>query len=777
MLLAMVPLATAAEQVQPGKPQVKPISFARDIRPILSDKCLRCHGPDNNTRKANLRLDTEEGLKRAFAGGAASKSVAFQRMTAHEPGRLMPPPGSNLTLTAAQIDIVRHWVEQGARWEKHWAFVAPVRPNLPTVKNKAWSKNPIDYFILARLEKEALKPSAEASRETLIRRVTLDLTGLPPSLAEVDAFMADKTPNAYEKVVDRLLASPRFGERMVWEWLDAARYSDTNGYQEDRYRPMWPWRDWAVNALNSNMPFDQFTVEQIAGDLLPNATLSQRIATGFNRNHMLNGEGGRIPEESRVDYVADRVETTSTTWLGLTVGCAKCHDHKYDPLAQREYYQLFAYFNNIPESGGVDRNGSANPVLPLPTDEQKARIAGLKDKLTELDKQIAPLDKQDPKRTELEKQREAAKKSVDQANNEVTLAMVMEEMPKPRETHILIRGAYDKFGEKVSCGVPAVLPSLPSGIENNRLGLARWLVDPSNPLTARVAVNRYWQTLFGTGLVKTQEDFGIQGEPPSHPELLDWLATEFVRTKWDVKNILKTVVMSATYRQSSRLTPALIEKDPANRLLARGPRYRLPSFMLRDQALATSGLLVEKLGGPPVKPYQPEGVWEDFSYGKITYQQDHGEALYRRSLYTFWRRSVAPTELFDTAARRTCTVRVERTNTPLQALTMLNDVTFTEAARVLAERVMKEGGKSSEERIAYAFRLVTARRPSLREIEVLTKGYRRYLAQYGVDRAAAEKLLATGEKKRDASLDPAELAAYGATMAVILNMDEVVSKE
>jgi mono/diheme cytochrome c family protein len=837
-LTAIAPLAAAAFPNKPAQGKAappetnsKPISFARDIRPILSDKCFKCHGPDSIARMANLRLDTEKGAfadlngAHPFVPGDPAKSLAYERMTSKDPAKRMPPPNSNRTLTQAQIELIRRWIQQGAQWQKHWSFIPPVRPGLPEVKNKAWAKNAIDRFILARLQREGIKPSAAAPKEKLIRRVTLDLTGLPPTREELDAFLSDASPTAYETVVDRLLRSPRFGERWVWEWLDAARYSDTNGYQEDRARPMWPWRDWAINALNSNMPFDQFTVEQIAGDMLPNATVSQKIATGFNRNHMLNGEGGRIPEESRVEYVMDRVDTTSTVWLGVTMGCARCHDHKYDPFTQKEYYQFYAYFNNIPESGGVDRNGSANPVISLPTPEQTARIAELQKSIGELNQKLSDTDKklreeqpewerkssnpaskvpaniaallkvaskdrtaaqskelttyylsQSPARVELQKQVDAARKSVDETNNAVILAMVMEEMPKPRDTHILIRGAYDKPGDPVSCGLPAVLPPLPTDTSNSRLGLAKWLVDPSNPLTARVAVNRFWQTLFGTGLVKTAEDFGVQGEAASHPELLDWLATEFMRTKWDVKGILKQIVMSATYRQTSDVTPALLEKDPENRLLARGPRFRLPSFVLRDQALALSGLLVEKVGGPPVKPYQPEGVWEDFSYGKITYTQDHGESLYRRSLYTFWRRSVAPTDLFDTGARRGCTVRMTRTNTPLQALTTLNDTTFVEASRVFAERVMKSG-KTPEERISAAFRMATARRPTPAELAVLTRGYQRYLNQYKADPEAAKKLITVGESKPDAKLDSAELAATTNVMSLILNLDEVMSKE
>lgn len=763
-------------------PSPATVRFARDIQPILSDRCFRCHGPDARARQANLRLDTQEGVRRAFTPGKPAQSPGFLRMIEKRPALRMPPPNSHLTLKPSEIAQIRAWIMQGAKWEKHWAFIPPTLPPLPTVKNRAWARNPIDLFVLARLEREGLKPSPEADRRTLIRRVTLDLTGLPPTPQEVAAFVADRSPDAYDRLVDRLLSSPRYGERMVWEWLDGARYSDTNGFQEDRARPMWVWRDWAIAAINRNMPYDQFVLEQTAGDLLPNATVSQKIATGFHRNHMLNGEGGRIPEESRVEYVVDRVDTTATLFLGLTMACARCHDHKYDPLSMKDYYRLYAYFNSIAETGAVDRDGSANPVLTLPTPEQEAKIAGLKQTLQELDGWIAPLAKDSPERAALQKERDAAQKSLEEANRAVLTTMVLEDLPRPRETFILLRGAYDRYGEKVSCGTPEALPPLPKDAPPNRLGLARWLVAPDNPLTARVAMNRLWQQLFGVGLVKTAEDFGLQGERPSHPELLDWLAVTFQRgsraqTPWNVRAMVRLIVSSSTYRQSSRVTPALLARDPENRLLARAPRYRLPSWMLRDQALALSGLLVEKIGGPPVKPYQPEGVWEDFSYGKIVYQQDHGDALYRRSLYIFWRRSVAPTMLFDTASRQVCTVRVARTNTPLQALTLLNDITYVEASRAFAQRVLQQGGPTPRERLAFAFRTATARAPGPQEMAALERSLRRALERYRRQPEEAKRLIAVGESKPDPALDPAELAAYASVCSLILNLDEVLSKE
>jgi hypothetical protein len=841
----------------PPEPARK-IEFNRDIRPVLSDNCYTCHGPAKSTRKANLRFDSEESAKedrggyRAIAAGMPAESELLKRVTSADNSKRMPPPSTNKKLSQRQIELLRQWIAEGAVWQQHWAFIAPQRPTPPVVENKSWPKNPIDQFILSRLEREGLPPMPEASPETLIRRVTLDLTGLPPTLAEIDDFLKDcasaepqAKDRAYRKVVERLLASPHYGERMVLDWLDAARYSDTNGYQTDGTRAMWPWRDWAIDAFNKNMPFDQFTIEQIAGDLLPKPTIPQKVATGFHRNHMLNGEGGRIAEESRVDYVVDRVDTTGTVWLGLTVGCGRCHDHKYDPVSQKEYYQLFAYFNNIAEVGGVDRrNGTAAPVLELPTHEQKERIDNEASKVADLEKQfkelnaewqarqvawesdvirdnklpaairqalLVPVPKRDkaqqelirdqfsktiPERQKLQAQIDQAKKSLTAAQNSVLITMIMEERKEPRVTFVLQRGIYNKYGAKVQPGIPKALPPLPQGAPNNRLGLAQWLVSKENPLTARVTVNRLWQMFFGIGLVKTAEDFGIQGEPPSHPELLDWLAVEFMNGEprsaktrvltdlgsrshdaWDVKHILRLIVTSAAYRQQSRTTSLALEKDPDNRLLSRFPRLRLGSFTLRDQALATSGLLVDKIGGPPVRPYQPPGLWEDFSFNQIKYVQDHGDNLYRRSLYTFWRRSIGPPDMFDTPARQVCTVRQARTNTPLHALTLMNDMIFVEAARVLAQRVMKEGGATPEARLAYMFRLTTARLPAAAEQQVLGQGFERALKQFQGDREAARKLVSTGESKRDERLDVAELAAYAAMANTIMNLDEVIARE
>jgi len=771
------------------------VDFDREVRPILADKCFTCHGFDPGKRVVGLRLDTAEGATavlasghRAIVPGNAERSELVKRVAA----KTMPPPGSRKQLSEKEIDILRRWVAQGAKYAKHWAYVTPTRPTPPKVKDAKWVRNPIDQFVLARLEEEGMKPSPEADRVTLIRRASLDLTGIPPTPAEVDAFVADQSPRAFEKVVDRLLASPRYGERLAWDWLDAARYADTNGYQGDRTRTMWPWRDWVIQSFNRDMPYDQFTVEQLAGDLLPNATIEQRVATGFNRNHMLNGEGGRHAEESRVDYVVDRVDTTSTVWMGLTLGCARCHDHKFDPLAQKEYYQLFAYFNNVPETGSVDRGGNANPILSVPAPDEQAKIDELTGKIAALQAQRQAAA--DPDKPAIQKQLDEVNNSLNGVRNAIRFTtMVMAELPPAdsRKSFVLIKGAWDKRGEQVTPGVPASLTPLPDAAPANRLGLARWLVDPAHPLTGRVTVNRYWQLLFGMGLVKTAEDFGVQGERPTHPELLDWLACWFIASpttpapgaetpagaKWSVKQLVRLIVTSATYRQSSAVTPAALERDPENRLLARGSRFRLPSGALRDQALAISGLLVEKIGGPAVKPYQPPGVWEEATFGKITYQQDHGDKLYRRTLYTFWRRIVGPTNLFDSAARQACTVRQGRTNTPLHALTLLNDVTFVEAARVFAQRVLLNGGATPGARIETAFRMATGRKPSEREQQVLARALLRLQTQYRAAPDTAGKLLAVGESPRDEKLDSVEHAAYTGLCSLILNLDEVLTRE
>jgi hypothetical protein len=764
------------------------VDFNRDIRPLLSENCFACHGPDEKQRKAKLRLDVRDVAlgHGAIVPGKAAESELLARVTADEPGRRMPPTKTGKRLTPAQIELLRQWIDQGAPWSSHWAFVPPQRPALPAVKSPSWGHNSIDFFIADRLEREGLRPSPEADRTTLIRRLTLDLTGLPPTPAEVDAFLADASPDAYEKLVDRLLASPRYGERMALEWLDAARYADTHGYHLDSGRDMWLWREWVIEAFNRNLPFDRFTVEQLAGDLLPGATDAQRIASGFNRNHMINFEGGAVPAEYHAAYIVDRINTTGTVWLGLTVGCAQCHDHKYDPITQKEFYQFYAFFHNVPEKGLDGSTGNAEPFLRLPTPQQRQRQESLAVAIKRLERAltgpqpevVSPEIKQ--RRGELEKLRQE-RAALDK---QVPTTMVMQEMPQPRETFLLVRGQYDQKGEKVTAGVPALLPPLPEGAPANRLGLARWLVDPAQPLTARVTVNRYWQMYFGTGLVKTAEDFGSQGEWPSHPELLDWLATEFVRTGWDVKGMQRLLVTSATYRQAAVVTAEHLAKDPENRLLARMPRLRLPAEFIRDQALAVSGLLNGEIGGRSVSPYQPAGLWEELAsrqdgkkWTAQTYVQSTGKDLYRRTMYTFWKRTSPPPTLatFDAPDRETCTVRRPRTNTPLQALVLMNDPTYVEASRKLAERMMTEAA-SADERITLAFRVATARRPTPSEVAVLRNVYEEQLAVYRRNGAAALKLLRVGEAGRNEQLDVAELAAWTTIASVILNLDEAVTR-
>ncbi len=975
------------------------VEFNRDVRPILSDRCFFCHGPDSNNRKANLRLDQEQAAKAAIVPGDPAASKLYQRIASDNKTLRMPPAYlGHDKLPQRDIETIRRWIQEGALWQNHWSFITPKRPAVPK------DANAIDSFVRARLDREGWKPSPEAAPATLIRRLSLDLTGLPPTPDEVDAFLKD---GSYEKVVDRLLASPRFAERMAIRWLEAARYADTNGYQSDGVRSMWRWRDWVIDAFHKNMPFDQFTIEQIAGDLLPNPTLSQKIATAFHRNHRTTAEGGIIDEEFRVEYVADRTETTATVWLGLTLGCARCHDHKFDPLLQRDFYSLSAFFNNFAEKGFVYNFGNEEPYIKAPTLEQQAKLdeyeaklnaarqrwESLQSRLAKQQKQwekslgtlgtvwhdtegllvrhtepydgkqainlgsdLAKYDHRDAytlsarfnaaspkgciisrvedyfegtgwgiylidgkirfhhifrwtdlgmrietkkpvplnewhtvtvtydgsmharnahiyfdgieqelnilfdqalwpinhkvpfrigagggeeynfkgriedvraynvaftpaqvaaavipdsldkiaaiparKRTQAQTDKlrfafvgqfmpdefQQAKKSWLAARAErdkyyasIQTVMVMQESPTPRDTFLLKRGAYDARGEKVPAAVPAFLPALKPDWPANRLGLARWLVSRDNPLTARVAVNRFWQMLFGVGLVKTVEDFGSQGEWPIHPELLDWLAVEFMDSGWDVKHILKTIVMSATYRQSSNVTPELLQRDPENRLLARGSRHRLSAEMIRDQALAVSGLLAGQVGGPSVKPYQPPGLWQELAGGD-GYKPDSGDALYRRSLYTYWRRTIQPPSMitFDSPTRETCVVRENRTNTPLQALNLMNDVAYMEASRKLAERMLVEGGPSARGRITRAFRLALARAPKPKEEEILLGALDKFETKYAKDVKAAEEFLKQGESAVNKTLPVTDLAAYTGVASLILNLDETVTRQ
>ena len=852
----VVPIASAAE----------PVDFNRQILPILSDTCFKCHGPDEANRQADLRLDQEESTKRTVDGkspvvaGKSGESELYRRIASSDADEKMPPDDSNLTLSGEQIALLKRWIDEGAKWGGHWSLEPIRRPAIPTVAAAEYRgadaprspmNNTIDAFIVARLEKEGLAPSPQAPRHSLIRRLSLDLTGLPPTPNEVDAFVADQSPDAVERLVDRLLASPAYGERMAWDWLDAARYADSNGYQGDSERTMWPWRDWVASAFNRNLPLDEFTVWQLAGDLLPEATSEQRLATGFCRNHMINGEGGRIPEENRIDYVMDMSETMGTVWLGLTLNCCRCHDHKFDPLARRDYYSLFAFFNQTPVDGGGG-DPQTPPVMEVTTPEQarqltesNAAIGAAASALVDAEKkqfprdegkeadqssaatsapdnikailkaspagrnrdQLAELEKHFAKDAEeyvalVRKLREA----IDVRNGvqgSIPRVMVMADMPTPRKTFMLDKGLYDKPGEEVSAATPAKLPPLAEGVPRNRLALARWLVAAENPLTARVLANRFWQQFFGVGLVKTAEDFGVQGERPVHPELLDWLAAELAgqangewpmangpsdisiphsplttrrSPTWDIKHFLRKMVTSHAYCQSSKVTLQVSERDPDNRLLARAPRYRLPAWMIRDQALAASGLLVRQIGGSPVNPYQPQGVWEEATFGNKRYEPDSGASLYRRSVYTFWRRIVGPTMFFDSAARQVCTVKQVRTNTPLHSLVTLNDVTYVEAARALAERAITDAA-SDDQRIDVIFHRVLARSPQPRERGVVTAALAQLKTQYRADAAAADKLLKIGQSPRSEKLDPAEHAAWTALASAVLNLDEALTKE
>ena len=1024
--------------------QGAPLSFNRDIRPLLSENCLSCHGPSASTRKGDLRLDDRDAAVSAGAivPGNAESSELVARLFSRDPEEVMPPPDSRKKITPAQRALLKQWVLEGAPYEKHWAFVPPVLPEVPGPAGD--TRSPIDAFVQARLDASGLTPSVEADRETLVRRVTLDLTGLPPTIAEIDSFLSDASSTPYEKVVDRLLRSPRFGERMAVSWLDAARYGDSSVKHADGPRDMWPWRDWVVEAFNANMPFDRFTIEQIAGDLLPQPSIAQMVASGFNRNHATSDEGGAIPEELRVEYVVDRVKTTSTVWLGLTMECAQCHDHKYDPISQREYYQFFAYFNNTSDPGMQTRNGNQAPVVMVvaPVEEEKLRSVRLD--LTKSEEQLRdrrtsaragyaawavppaadsgpapprepeglqhffPLDerdgrvvtnllggkagtvdgklqtcarevgrgvrfdgstevtfsdgpdfdgvkpftfaawvklpassggailsrmdvkdsykgfdfwvqgrsigthiinqwprnalkvitkeplsadqwhhvavtydgsmkaagvslyvdgqlqektveqdslkgkfksgapfklgarseaarfqgevddlriyqrvvpaseidalKQDPVRTALavpEARRTPIQKNLlfeyylahedgdylkalaSRAKAESALAeltrgqatsMVMQDnAANPRMTYILNRGNYDQPNTDavISPGVPAALPPLPPGVPPNRLGLARWLTDPGNPLTARVAVNRVWMLLFGNGLVRTVGDFGMQGELPTHPELLDWLARDFVSHGWDLKRLVKQMVMSSTYRQSSHQSDLVRERDPENRLLAQGGRRRLEAEFLRDQALSVAGLLVDLPGGPSVKPYQPEGIWGEVNINAgLKYDQDQGDKLYRRSLYTYWKRSspIPNMILLDAPSRESCVVQRSRTNTPLQALVLLNDPQFVEAARAFAQRLLTSGARDSAARIDLAYRLATGRKATAHEIAVLQGILAKEQARFASDEAQAKALLAVGDSPRDETIPPVEHAAWTSAAQVILNLDETVSR-
>ena len=813
------------------------ISYSTDIRPILSENCFYCHGQDSNKRMADLQLDTQASQEESgmIVPGDPDSSEMIRRILSTDDSELMPPADSSRSLTAEQKELLVRWVQQGAVFEDHWAFQELKRPPVPPVDSASRIRNPIDAFIQAKLTERGLKPSPPAPFETLARRVSLDLTGLPVSHVQSDGNVDAQAGEAYDSLVEQLLASPHYGERMALPWLDAARYADSNGFQQDGDTFQWYWRDWVVRALNANMPFDQFVTEQIAGDMLPGASQDQKIATAFLRNHMLNGEAGAIPEEQRFNILADRVNTVATSLLGLTMGCAQCHDHKYDPITMDDFYSMMDAFNNIPEDGVVGivpfRIRVAEPLLELISPEQEALLATSEERVERIKhehpdveaeadtylqawlvsiaddesfphadiRHIASIQK-DINRKNLNRRLiqyfidEVAPKRPDSYIEEYILleaeleryrieeiprVMVMEES-KPRDAFIHERGSYEALGKQVSFHTPEFLPQPPAETPKNRLGLAQWLVSDENPLTARVIVNRQWQLFFGEGLVKTSEDFGVQSDPPVHPELLDWLAFEFRESGWSMRHLHRLIVTSETYRQSSRLTPELFEKDPENRLYARASRFRLASQLIRDQALAASGLLNRRVGGKPVYPYQQSNVWDALSITKersFDYPLSQGDDLYRRSLYTFWRRTVAPDNLFDIATRSECQVRVSTTNTPLHALVTLNDPTYVEAARVLAERVMHATPNDTIEQLSLAFKILLFREPASYELDALSETTYSHAQEYEHNQPEAIKLLNVGASPRDEELDQVKHAAMTATCLTLLNLDETLTRE
>jgi hypothetical protein len=758
LLAAVLFLLFGCSSDQSGKKKIPElVEYNFHIRPILSDRCFKCHGPDANQRKADLRLDIESdafaSLKKnpgahPLVSGEPDQSEVFLRISSKDTSQVMPPPSSNLSLSSFEIKLIKKWIEQGAKYQQHWALIPPKEFPLPEIKSD-WPKNEIDHFVFAKMEEKDLSPSDEADKERLLKRVSLDLIGLPPTVQQQEEFLKDNSPQAYEKAVDGLLSNKHFGEKMAIQWLDIAHYADTHGYQDDGLRTMWPWRDWVIHAFNSNYPYDQFLTWQLAGDLLPNPSKEMLLATGFNRNHKITQEGGVIDEEYRIEYVTDRTNTFGKAFLALTFECAHCHDHKYDPISQKDYYRTFAFFNQVAEKGyqgDIYSGTAADPPRMKITSEEVAKI------LTFINKK----------------------------DTAVVKVMVMKDSSLFRPTHILVRGAYDAKGEVVGFGTPnAILDFDTARFSKNRLGLAKWLLDEKNPLTARVFVNRMWQEFFGRGLVKTSGDFGMQGELPSHPELLDWLSADFRKNKWDIKRLVKQLVMSATYRQSTVASKDKLATDPENIYLSRMTRTRLAAEFTKDLALASSGLLNEEIGGPSVKPYQPKGIWEAATSGRglTKYIQDHGNDLYRRGMYTFIKRTVPPPAMlvFDGSSRDQCEVKRSRTNTPLQALVMMNDPTVLEASRVLAEKLMTKQN-SLEEKINEAFRIIVCRVPKEKEKQLLKVYFEneKKLAEANVKET--EQLIKVGEFKHEKIEDQPSLAALMKVVMTIYNMEETITK-
>ncbi|WP_346237206.1 PSD1 and planctomycete cytochrome C domain-containing protein [Niabella insulamsoli] len=737
------------------------ISYNYEVRPILSDKCFACHGPDKNKQEAGLRLDIEKFAKAplketkgafAIVPGKPGESELIKRITSTDPAYQMPTPESHLgVLNEDEINILTQWIEQGAKYEKHWAFISPEKAALPEIDDEAWPRNEIDFFIANKLEQKGLAHSEEADKAVLLKRISLDITGLLPDLALQQSYMDDKSDKAYEKAIDKLMAMPQFGEKMAIHWLDVSRYADSYGYQDDDRRTQWPYRDWVIHAFNKNIHYDDFLTWQLAGDMLPDSSKEKILATAFLRNHKYTEEGGVIPEEYRVEYNLDKVKTYTKGILGLTVECAQCHDHKYDPISQKDYYKMFAFFNNSQEKGLEGLVGSEpakTPILYLSDDDTRNVL-----------------------------------QFINRKDSGVLQVSVMGELKDTtRTTYILERGVYDQHGEAVTAGaLPAVMDYDTTLYPKNRLGLAQWTVSKKNPLTARVFVNQMWEQFFGKGIVKSVGDFGMQGNLPTHPQLLDWLAVDFMEHDWDIKYLIKKILMSATYRQSSNVKKEHLEKDPENLFYARFSRLRMPAETIRDMVLGSSGLLVKEIGGPSVKPYQPAGLWEAATSGRgtlATYRQDKGADLYRRGIYTFIKLTVPPPTMivFDASNRDQCEVQRLTTSTPLQALIMMNDPTVLEASRVFAERLIKKE-KKTEGAISTAFETIICRKPDDQQIKVLESYYKDQLARFEKDSAAAETVLDVGEFKH--SSDPKNMAATAAMMRVvnmIYNMEEAIVK-
>jgi mono/diheme cytochrome c family protein len=755
--LAIAPFASA-----------QTVDFNRDVRPILSNNCFACHGPDEKVRKGDLRLDTRDGaIANAIVPGKPEASSFIERIKATDESA-MPPVKTGKKLTAKEVEILTQWVKQSAPYAVHWAYAKPVKPPVPK-----GATHPIDAFILERLAKEKLKPAPEADKHTLIRRVALDLTGLPPTPAEVEEFLKDTSPTAYEKLVDRLLAKPAYGEHQARAWLDLARYADSAGYADDPARTIWKYRDYVIESFNKNKPFDQFTIEQLAGDLLPNPTTEQLVATAFHRNTMTNSEGGTNDEEFRNVAIVDRVNTTYMVWMGTSMMCSQCHNHKYDPFTQKEYFQSFAVFNNTADA---DRNDES-PTLPFWADGQLEKKKQLEDEIKALEEKLKGKKPEDNK---LDRDRLAMFKKQLGELKPTTTVPIFKELPagQRRKTRLQFRGNFMDLGDEVTEGVPAALHAMSkTAAPPSRLDFAKWIVSPENPLTARVIANRYWEQIFGTGLVRTSEEFGAQGELPSHPELLDWLAVD-LQSNWDVKRFLKLLVTSSTYKQSAKVTPEQFERDPENRLLARGPRVRLSAEMVRDQALFVSGLLSPKMLGPSVRPVQPNlGVNAAFG-GSIDWAPSTGEDKFRRGIYTQWRRSnpYPSMSTFDAPNRDTCIVRRARTNTPLQALVTMNDPVYIEAAQALARRLMKDGGKTTEERAAFAVKLALVRPATDAEVKRLVRLFEESKAKYAKDAAKATAFATNPLGPLPKDLDAADAAAWTVVSSVLLNLDEMFMK-